>query len=366
MFNAIDALQAGIDKLVEGATLGHAWINPMSVMASAIGAHGASVTRLIPDGRLLAIANPSVAEPYAAFVKTSTLSTRQLILREPRNGFVTDSEPRFIEQRKRDPFYQDYVRKIGLAWRMAAHLDGHDDYSTRITFWRDERQGPFETPQIQLLNAHYPTIRAAAAFTRVQLEWGATTAAAPFEVRSEAVYYLSQTGRVLRQNAIAQSDDGDWITYRKGRIETVDPAQQAIVDSVIRSATSHDPKPKMEMLCKGQKTGLVLAMPVTGNARDLWGVTAAIVVLINRHRLKQNSVEQGLIKHSFGLTNREAEISGLTAVGYPAPAIASMLGIQENTARLHLKSALSKMDIHRQTDLVRIYNNWRHLISGNV
>lgn len=52
------------------------------------------------------------------------------------------------------------------------------------------------------------------------------------------------------------------------------------------------------------------------------------------------------------LSNREREAVTLLSSGYRLPHIAEQMGISQHTARNHLKSVFSKLDIHSQGELV--------------
>ena len=55
----------------------------------------------------------------------------------------------------------------------------------------------------------------------------------------------------------------------------------------------------------------------------------------------------------YGLTARELDLALLLSQGIGLRAAAARLGITYQTARFHLRNAFSKMDVHRQSDLVR-------------
>ena len=55
-----------------------------------------------------------------------------------------------------------------------------------------------------------------------------------------------------------------------------------------------------------------------------------------------------------GLTARERRVLQLTAEGKTAKEIASLLSLATNTVHAHRKNLMTKLDVHKQTDLVRI------------
>lgn len=56
----------------------------------------------------------------------------------------------------------------------------------------------------------------------------------------------------------------------------------------------------------------------------------------------------------FGLSPREAEVMGLAAHGYTAPAIADSLMISENTVKVHMRHIYEKIGVHTKQELIRL------------
>jgi DNA-binding NarL/FixJ family response regulator len=54
------------------------------------------------------------------------------------------------------------------------------------------------------------------------------------------------------------------------------------------------------------------------------------------------------------LTTRERRVLQLIAEGKTAKEIASLLSLATNTVHAHRKNLMAKLDVHKQTDLVRI------------
>ncbi len=78
---------------------------------------------------------------------------------------------------------------------------------------------------------------------------------------------------------------------------------------------------------------------------------AAIVFLGDPDR--SGDIDEGRLRHLYGLTAAEARVASLLARGYRLDEIAEMLGVAYETTRKHLKKVLSKIQTDRQADLVR-------------
>ena len=349
-------LQRGIDLLVEGAALGRSWREPLMITAKAVGAHGAAVTRFLPNGQLLGVPSPSLDDRLSEFskIRATPLSKNFLVLKGSATGFVTNTDRRTVETLTQNSFYHDVTKKLGLWWRAAAHLQGDTDTSLRLSFWRDDEQGPFEPDQIAALNAVFPAFKAAAIFTNMAHELQATIAASPFETRGEPIYFLGSTGTVLRQNLSAEAAAGYAIVHRRGKLVAADGDQQKYIDGAIASANGILPKPAVTTITNGVQNSLLVTMPIIGEARDVWGVTTAIAVVIDLDRRAPNRGLHKLLKLNFKLTEKEAEVAGLIAAGNSPGKVGALLNISVGTTRVHLKSVLQKMGINRQTELVML------------
>ncbi|HET9847180.1 MAG TPA: helix-turn-helix transcriptional regulator [Candidatus Dormibacteraeota bacterium] len=106
----------------------------------------------------------------------------------------------------------------------------------------------------------------------------------------------------------------------------------------------------------GDRT-FVYVVPVTGNARDVFHATAAVVV-VKPDRPKPGPAAD-LIKAALGLTEREAEIAALLAGGLSLVATAERLHLGVGTTRNHMKSIFRKTGTRRQGELVALLCGFR-------
>lgn len=74
--------------------------------------------------------------------------------------------------------------------------------------------------------------------------------------------------------------------------------------------------------------------------------------LLDEEVLSDNLASRGSLAEKFGLTEREAEILELVAVGRSAQYIADELTISYNTVRTHIKHVYEKLNIHSKQELI--------------
>lgn len=83
-----------------------------------------------------------------------------------------------------------------------------------------------------------------------------------------------------------------------------------------------------------------------------WQEGASYDGLLDEEALPDNLVSRGSLAEKFGLTEREAEILELVAVGRSAQYIADELTISYNTVRTHIKHVYEKLNIHSKQELI--------------
>ncbi|MCU0938155.1 MAG: hypothetical protein MUC86_03240, partial [Burkholderiaceae bacterium] len=77
-------------------------------------------------------------------------------------GFRTDYDDFTPAEIARDPYYQDFLRAVGVGWHAAARLPGLDGDNVVISFKRAPQRGLFERVDVARLNALLPQFRSAA------------------------------------------------------------------------------------------------------------------------------------------------------------------------------------------------------------
>jgi len=75
-----------------------------------------------------------------------------------------------------------------------------------------------------------------------------------------------------------------------------------------------------------------------------------------RERVGEDDRQRAIahLRETYELTRQEARVGTLIGEGHTIRDAARDLGIRESTARWHLKNVFSKLDIHRQVELVRL------------
>lgn len=166
---------------------------------------------------------------------------------------------------------------------------------------------------------------------------------AVLDVLPFAVIMLGSDKLVRGMNAPANAllREADALRLDGSRVRGVDPAHDAELQNAITAQCAS-----------------VLRLPRTSGKRavelsivPLCGDCSAIVIS-DPARCVAASIEP--LRELYGLTPAEARVVGAVVQGEGGPKTAGELGMSVNTLRRHLKSVFAKLQVERQSELVRV------------
>jgi DNA-binding CsgD family transcriptional regulator len=269
-----------------------------------------------------------------------------------RPGFRTDYDDYSKEEISRDPFYQEYLRPMGLLWHANARLNYDGNEELEISFKRELKLGPFVHEDVVSLDAILPDLKAAMRIAHRVLDAEAGGMVHLLQRRGDTVFELDFWGRVLRAHGHLDSD-GEPLRLLRRRLVAADGLSQAVLDRAIVTAVRSPQEAAIASLsgCDGERYFLQF-IPVSGRARDVFLAASAVAVLIKRPQRARVDLRSPLIRDLFALSDREMEVAIMLVDGWPPMQIARRLGVQIGTARYHLKSIFEKTGTNRQAELV--------------
>jgi DNA-binding CsgD family transcriptional regulator len=349
-----------VESLSSAVALGGSWRPSLEQMCSAVGAKTAALSRTSRT-QLHIVATQALDEPIADMRsgRTPTYTSDVVLSSMLEEGFVSDRESRVRERLCRTPFYRDYMLPIlDIPHRGSAALEGVVSTSAlRISFWRGVNQGVFEPGELSQLNAFLPALRIAARFSQHLLQQKAQERSLFYKSRGDFVFHLDFLGRPLDEDHDAIRARGGPLQLLRGRLAASSAAEQQQLDAVIRRALPGRRKHGAVSLTRPSdgRRFYLLAMPVLGEASDVFGPISVLCTLIDPSReASQNPVAMQNLVMATGLTPREAEIAGQISAGLSPADIARRLGLREGTVRTHLKAAMQKCSVHSQIELLAL------------
>ncbi len=328
----IARLRGAGEELQSAVLLGRSWGPALESLAAGAGAKAVAFSRST-DTQVRMLPSQGLEEACRDIRcgRTPPYSSRVLILGSNDFGFVSDGAPQIRERLERETFFRDYMRPVAdVPFRASASLVGPNDLGgVKISFWREVRQGCFDTDEVARLNIVLPGIRAAAQLAQHGFAQQAREQAVLFQRRGEFVFELDFMGRPLERSANKIAANGDPLTIVRGRLVSALGSEQPRIDALIRRSLSGEPSSGAIRLTRKRDGGqsFLLIVPVTGEAGDVFAPVAAIGVLIDPERKQQqDSSTIARLKMAVGLTDRESEVGALVSIGASPPRSPEKLG----------------------------------------
>ena len=278
----------------------------------------------------------------------------------PRDGFRVDHDDYRDDELARDPFYQEFLRPAGVFWHANAVLHSDAGELVELSFKRRFQHDPYGRRDAALLDGILRDLRAAVRIAKQMLDSETRGMSLLLRSRGLAVFELDRKGHVLRSDEAA----GPLPIHIIGRkLVAGDPQERPGVERAVAAAATAD----MPALGLAALTGpdgrryILQVHPLKAAARDLFFAASAVAVLLER-QLPPGAYRAmtPALMAAFGLTDREAEVACLRAEGFDLPAVSSLLGISQETARTYLKFCHEKIGVSRQAELVVLITRILH------
>jgi DNA-binding CsgD family transcriptional regulator len=354
-----EAIQHAIELMYDAALVGDGWLQVLDALSRAAGSRGAMVMHNRNRKLVAAIANRDIREPVEAYLAgkapPNSRQTKLSFVHDVQDGFRIDHDDYSDKDINYDPFYQDYLRPIGLFWHANARLkmDGLDEVA--VSFKRELKHGPYDSSDKATLDRILPHMRAAARVAECVFDAETRGWVTALHRRNRPVIEFDALGYVRRQHGLLDGSDGP-LSIRKSRVVSARAEDQIRLDRMIE-AVVRPPHRQASILLHdlADNPYIFQIVPNFGRARDVFISTIAIGVLIGRPKRIALSVDQGLAIDLFKLTSHEARVTALVCSAHSTTEIAAVLGVTTDTIRFHLKSIFEKTSVRSRAELVSLF-----------
>lgn len=357
MIDRIGVQQAAND-IVAAALLDENWDAALTRFAHVAGARDAVLMRNTRHCTLVALATEEAAETVAAFAagKAPPNSRYARVKLDPAGGFRVDHDDYADEELGRDPFYQDFLRPVGVFWHANAILASGSGDHVELSLKRRVGKTPYRREDAAVLDAALPELRAAARIAKASMDAEARGMERLLRHRGERIIRLDSRGRVLAGQQMGETDPAAPLRVVGRRLTSASPATQPRLDKAVGAALSPPGRMTLAPLVGPDGRRYILQIhPLPGRTRDIFRAAAAVGVLIERDRAPEPVWRApSALAELFGLTDREADVASLLTDGLEIAAIGHELRISPETARTYLKYAFEKIGVSRQAELVAL------------
>lgn len=317
--------------------------------------------------------DPRFERSYAAYYAEKDVLAAKMLAE--RTGEVTPYSALWSDaERRRSEFYNDWVRPQEDITGGCSVLLFQDErrlfaFSGSIRARDAER---LERPWQRMVATLTPHLRQAFEIARtlaaaelekhalVNVSDPATAACLAITRDGQIVFANPQADRMLDAGAAIRCD------FQR-RLVFAPPGWHRRFAAALRRSSAASPPEPQTLHLSSDESGLALICRIAPLAADkldyrpsgLLFDCAEPCLLVTLSRRREDSDLPSRLRRRFGLTPQETEIVQQVAAGLSARAIAEGRGTSVHTVRNQIQSALGKMQVHRQIDIVRLVEGMR-------
>jgi DNA-binding CsgD family transcriptional regulator len=344
-----------VDRIYEAAVIPDRWVNLLGEI-SVVGAADAGALLVRRDdswiGWRLSTGCPDPTEYFGSGAAARSITTPRLVgLRRP--GFVADHEIFAEAEYRQDPLITDWAAPAGYFHGAATAIEIPNGDSIVVQVMRKERGPPFEPERLSKLDRLRPHLaRAGLLANRWRLEQ-LRTAVEALNIVGLPAAVVGIGGRVAVANHLFESLTEHLVWLADGRFRFISAAASAALREHVARLNRPGSVGSGSFAvqgCEGAHPAVAHFVPVTGNARDLFGGSRALLVITPLGL--RTGVHVDLLQALFDLTPSEAKVAAHLLKGRSITEIANSRAVSVETVRAQVKSVLAKSGAARQAEFI--------------
>ncbi len=252
-------------------------------------------------------------------------------------------------------FYAEYLRPRGnLFWGCGGNYLLGDGLQLQFGVLRDKALGPYEEAERHSLDEIVRHVQRAArlALRLASLRHEAAHHSAVQDQLLDAVLVLDGSGRIIQSNTRARAllnGAGVEANFTPRALRLGSAAEQSRLADAVALARRAGGEPAQSLRLRRQKPlpPLYVVVVPASHASD-----GAVQLFLRDPRWQPHLPDHALCE-LFQLTQAQARVCAALTRGEPTDRIALELGVAVNTVRSHIKLAMERIGVNRQSDLVR-------------
>jgi DNA-binding CsgD family transcriptional regulator len=363
MAEAKEALET-IDLLYRAALEPELWREALHKLALTTGGVGTAMIPITPGNIAGLIVSPELDESNVEYSREWwQYDTRVLRIysRKLKDGVCCEAELFTDDELARDPLRQEFLRDYGIGAFAAQLVTPLPDFVVAFSVQRAIEQGQFDRHELETLNLlGKHAARALVVSTQLAAARGLGKTLEGALARLDCgALVLDRSFGLIFANTAAARVIGDGLTISQNQLKAHSVEHQATLVRLLQAAveiTSRDSDVETIALPRpsGLRPLLVQAIPVASGAIDcgMFAGAAVLVLVVDPDESRRTSPIRAL--RLLGLTASEARLAALVGGGYSRADAAEALGISESTAHDTMKQIYSKLDMSRQSELVKL------------
>lgn len=266
------------------------------------------------------------------------------------------SEPHYTsdEEIARHDYFQDLLAEFDLRWSALVRMTvGAETWC--VALQRSLAQGPYSKDELAALASLSTPLSAAGTMTSALGFARAEAAAQAFQISGTPALLLGRQGYVLSANTAAEALFGPDLDVKQKRLRSADSHANIALDEALKSVyssslSSVQPHAPVILPRRGRLPLLAYVMRLPMLSVDVFAPCQAAILL---HDPQASAAPRAdVLRLVYGLSAAEARIAVLLAEGLTIADASERLRISALTGRNQIGSAMSKMGVGRQAELV--------------
>jgi len=352
-----------IDDLYAGTLDASAWDRALIGLADSIGSSGALLFAVNPTTETILRdeihrLDAGAVQAYRQYWITQDIRLGAGML-FPVGEPMFERKLELQEDWERTAIFNDFLISQDTPYLLATWLHKGPDKVVALSFQATRHRGAFDESDAQCIKRLVPHVRRALDI-RDRLETQqirANTLSSAIEGLQFGLFVLDNKGRILDTSGLAQELLRRESVIRREKDHTLwlrEPAGSQLRDLVRKSESSKGNSGGVFNVprCDGRQNLSVLVAPMPAVPATWTGADPRWLVFVFDPERRAEPAA-AIISRDLGISEREAEIAALLAIGCDLSRISQRLGISIHTVRSHLKHIFGKTGIQSQSDLIR-------------
>jgi DNA-binding CsgD family transcriptional regulator len=270
---------------------------------------------------------------------------------------IIDQDFMTPEDIRRDDFYNDCLYRIGMPWFAGVGFKAGDAL-WGLTFQRRLEDGPFEFEDKAKLAFLSSRLTEVATLSTLIGRVAITSATNVLGLVNKPAIAIDRRGFILDVNQHADAIFDDEVYVRDRRLWIADRPSKLRFENFLGELIDQphrEPSTCGPLLIARRRSSTIIgrAFPVPAAAHTPFLGARAIIMFTIPDRSRATPDQAEMCK-LFGLTQAEARLAGLLAVGISLDDASQRLSISKHTVRTHLKAIFAKTQTHRQGELIAL------------
>ena len=262
---------------------------------------------------------------------------------------------------ERSEYYNDCLKRFGIAYSMGAVIAREGDYAPTLSSLRGPAKHPFGESEREVGRFLMPHLsRAWAVHQRLGI---LAAGESVLDTLPLGILFLASSGAVVYCNSAAEEifRANDGLSLRGGRLSAADRIANAQLSRAVQEAVSprasigslavHVPRIHNRDDSHGRDYQVVAA-PLRKRFRQFTGTLEPMAVALITDPEKRALASTDVLMRAYKLTRKEALLAARLFEGKSLDQAAQELAITYETARTHLRRIFSKTGTSRQAELM--------------